>query len=339
MLNLGFHSRLPLVVFGAFLSVFCPDAAAEVRKTVSRVQIDMGGWVLVPTQQDTRVESVVALRTSGLAGSNIAAVWFKRGANNTWRVLAWQSQDLCSAVSYVKQSLAIPNEQDPSWPISGPFNTQNPTAPVAFSNGLFANDPMRLTVENSAHPKELLQDLVTAGYAAAVIDAELVDLTEACSESDVLQAIAQGVELELAQGPTSAGAGEEFAAEELLDLCVCIPWTWTISGPTLTGCTCTWPPIGIAACEWLGIHCAVVCHFDGTSTCNYTRTRKRRKWDCTTCTWVENGTKTGPVECVSTEYFLDPCVNPMPAYVPPASPDCDCPEPGGGITWTGNPPC
>lgn len=315
------------------------QAHAQATKSVSGVSIEVGEWTLVPTMEDSRVETILALRTSGtVAGDNISAVWFQRG-RNTWRVTAWESQNQRDSITYVKSALGISDKSDWLWPIAGPFNVQNPPAPTDFADGLFVGDVMRQVVDAQSDRKQFLGDLVASGYRAAVIDVELFDLTNACVQADILTYIAEGIEIELVQTPETLGAGEAHAFNQMQTLAcisICLRWTWN-GTPTLVGCTCTWGPGGGA--EWIGIHCAMQCHFTGNSTCTYTRVQRRRTWSCATCTWTETGTHTGTVTCPSTEYFLDPCAPPPPPYVCPPGPDCNCPKPNTSITWTGTPPC
>lgn len=331
------------LLVGFFILLGCIESAnASTVRSVSGVQIEIGEWTLVPTMEDSRVETILALRTSGnLTGDNIGAVWFQRG-RNTWRVVAWESQDLKDAISFVKSDLGINDKHDSVWPVAGPFNVVNPPTPVDFANGLLTGDAMRGIVDTHSDPKELLEDLVDIGYRAAVIEIELVDIIYNCNEFAVFEVIAEGIEIELQQTTATFGEGETHAFNQIQTLaCIsfCIRWTWN-GAPTLVGCTCTWGPS--TGCEWNTLRCAMVCHFTGTSTCTYTRVQRRRTWSCNTCTWTETGTKTGQVLCTSTEYFVGPdgCTgNPGPGYVAPAGPDCNCPQPFGPITWVGAPPC
>ena len=310
-------------------------ATAQPIPSVAQVQFDVDDWTFVPTMAGSRVDSILALRDqSTIAGSNISTVWFRRG-RNSWIAMAWSDPDQSKAIGHVKQELRISDSYDEFWPVMP--QSEGTTTPALFKNGVFIDDPLVAVIEAAPDPEATVDNLVAAGVAAASIQLELLDLSNGCDESLVFEAIAEGIELQMA----GQGDGEEHAHTELQTLgCIsfCIRWTWTISGPTLIGCNCTWGTP--TSCDWNQLHCAMVCEFTGSSTCTYTRTRKRRTWSCATCTWTETGTKTGTVYCSSTEYFVPDCVNPGGAYIPPLGPDCSCPEPiGGGITWTGTPPC
>lgn len=343
-------------VFGSFMILslaLLTNERACGGVAVSDVQIEFGGWTFVPTVDNGRVTSILALRTDGASvGQNIVSVWFQRGAN-TWRVTAWESQDQRDAVSFVKASLGIGNQFDQSWPVGGPFTMQTPQAPTAFHNGLLVGDTKADLIDSATDRRATMEALVLAGYRAAVLGIELADSTAGCDQNAILTVIAEGVQTELAQPAATSGAGMAQATAQLTLACAWCPidpwWTWTIAGPTKVNCNCTFG--ASVGCEWNELHCAMVCHFTGTSNCTWTRTRKR-EYFCSgiTCTWTETGSSSGEVRCTSTEYFVEPTGcngnptipgNPGFPHVAPPGPDCaaKCPAPLTRITWSGAPPC
>ncbi|MCH7847962.1 MAG: hypothetical protein IIB53_06320 [Planctomycetes bacterium] len=341
------NTTVTVVLAATFLMTFSSSTWAQLVATgqpipsVAQVQFDVDDWTFVPTMAGSRVDSILALRDqSTIVGSNISTVWFRRGTNS-WIAMAWSDPDQSKAIGHVKQELGISDKYDDLWPVMP--ESEGTTTPALFKNGVFIDDPLVAVIEASLDPQATVDNLVAVGAAAASIQLELLDLTNNCDESLIFEALAEGIELQM----SGQGDGEDHAYTGIQTLgCIsfCIRWTWTISGPTLIGCNCAWG--GASSNEWMAIHCAMICHFNGTSTCTYTRTRKRRTWSCTTCTWTETRTKTGDVQCTSTEYFIENgCVDPrtLPGgYTCPPGPDCSCPQPGGNITWTpwtGNPPC
>lgn len=231
------------------LLLFETDAYAQTLSTtrsVSRVQWNMGDWSFVPTLSGSgaRVETILALRTSGaVTGANVVGVWVRRG-RNTWKVFAWSEQDPAKLVAYVKQDLGIADRWDQSWPVA-PASTAAP-APVGFANGVFESDPIRLSIESAADPRAEVENLVAAGWPAALIEFEIADVAKDCSEVELFELYAESVELELAAAPGAEGVGVDHLAAGLQSL-PCLGWLFcwdhdvTVSGPTLVGCTVTTP--------------------------------------------------------------------------------------------------
>jgi hypothetical protein len=334
-------------LFATFVAIVVATTftySARAAEVVPGIQIDMNDWTFVPTMDGPRVESFLALKTRGeTVDDNVAAVWFQRG-EDTWQASAWTSQNLCDAISYVKQSLGISDQYDDIWPVVGPLNIQNPPAPQDFANGLFANDPMREMLDSQPDQGAFLELLVELGYSAAAVPIQLSNvpgcgLVDPSDKTEIATIIANGIEAELDHSPTRTGVGIALAENQMAALpCFCIWWTFT-SDPTVVSKSCTWNPS--TGCAWNAIRCAMICDYVGTSTVNYTRTKQRR-YVCggTNCNWTETGTMTGTVHCPNTDHFIDrDCVNPGLGYVAPSGPDCECPEPTDIIIWNILSPC
>jgi len=303
----------------------------------------MGDWTFIPTlsKSGTRVESILALRTSGnIVGDNIVGVWMRRGSS-TWRLLAWSEQNTGQIVSYVKDNLGISDRYDRRWPVAPDDATAS--APVGFSNGVLADDPMRTTIEDAPNPRGFLQDLVDSGWAAALIEFEIADADKGCSQHQLLEVYAESVEIERATVAADDGEGVDHLVQGLSAVaCIDICWDheFTISGPTLTGCTIVggWGPPGDPI--WTGGgQCAMTCWYEATQTCTWTRTQKQVNWDCSTCTFTQTGTCSETIQSQSTQYFPD-CTEPV-MYVCPPLPDDTGPNPPlcNPGNWTPPNPC
>lgn len=317
--------------------------------TVSRVKIEMDGWHYVPTlsQSGTRVESILAIREPGTeVGSNLTAVWFKRG-QNLWRTYTWTTQDRAAIIKYVKDDIGIGDQWNYLWPVSPGATAAS--APVGFMSGVVGSDSVRSSIESSSVPESAVRALELLGHPAAALHLELVDLVHGCDQTAVLEIVAEGIQLELAQSPTNAGLGIDAMTDDLASL-TCLDMCWdrevVIAGPTCTGCNigaAGWgaPPPGYGP-TWIGGgQCAMVCWYQATLNCTYSRTMKQINWDCSTCTWTQTGTTSESLIRKSTEYFPN-CVQPVP-YACPGAPDDTTANCGDGLQspggWTPASPC
>ena len=334
------HRQLKSFLLAAVVIVASFVACAHGGSRVSPVQWTSGEWSFVPTisQSGSRMDSLLALRTSGtIMGNNITGVWFKRGAT-TWRAVAWEEQDISKVITNVKGELGIDDHFDSLWPVSPNAVSASPYA--AFTNGVFSADPVRVAIEQSADPEDYVQQLVASGWPAAFIAFEVVDLVGGCDEFAILDTFALAVEMEISPAYVDgAGVAASVAARQNM---ACGDWCWendwTIAGPTLVSCTNTGWTL-ISGPTWVGAQCHVVCWFQTTQTCSWTKTKMHENWDCSTCTYTQTGTCSGPAQAESIEFFDDPCVQPA-TMTCPAAPD-DAPPPCGpsGVTWVGSPPC
>ena len=150
--------------------------------------------------------------------------------------------------------------------------------------------------------------------------------------------MAHGVEDQVANGAD----GEQTTHDELNNngnaCAICIPWTWTLPGTTTKTCSASGPWKITSGPIWVGgTQCTETCWYSAPGTCICSRQRKKRNWNCTTCTWTQTGTYSGPLVTNNVEFFLD-CQEP-PSYVCPPSPN-GTPTPTGPCTgWTPGPPC
>ena len=341
------------------------------ERTVSGVRISLGEegrrWTLVPTMLDGKVESFVALREDAAYGDNLTAVWYRKTAHadgtESWETKAFAEQDQPKAIRAVKDALALADSTDESWPVAvAPVAA---TAPEALVKGVLETDALAPLVADLDDPQPLVEMLEGAGWKAAWIgplEGVAVATAEpgviACPQTAVLAALASGVDAD-----PSGGADAEAVAFAKLQTCwsICLKWTWE-GTPTCTGCTAIWTLCGTGASDcpagYAGepagsgrmdpAQCAVLCWFEGTLNCAWTRTNTKRNWDCTRCTWTQTGTTSETIYSKSTKYFNigGQCNMPAPvACTCPASPDnpnpgCDSPHqtqrPAG---WIPGPPC
>ena len=321
----------------------------------------------MPTLLDGKVESFVALREDAPYGENLTAVWYRKIAaadgTGSWQTKAFDDQDQSKAIRAVKQALALADSTDESWPVA--VAAVAAAEPEPMAKGLLESDALAPLVAELEDPQPIVEMLEDAGWQAAWIGPlEGVALATAgpdavaCTQEAVLAALASGVEAD-----PSGSADAEAVAFAKLQTCwsICLKWTWE-GTPTCTGCTTTWTLCGTGASDcpagYAGepagsgrtnlAQCAVLCWFEGTLNCTWTRTNTKRNWDCTRCTWTQAGTTSETIYSKSTKYFNTPSGCNMPApgtYTCPATPDdpnpsCDSPHqtqsPSG---WTPGPPC
>jgi|GEM_PF-5368929 len=191
--------------------------------------------------------------------------------------------------------------------------------------------------------RSYVDQLVSAGWRAASIEFELLDLMHGCDQVRLLDIYAEGVEMEISSShPDGAGVASIVADRQSMN-CAAGCWEndWTIAGPTLVGCTVgpwTLLPIGGGPIWVGGSQCSMTCWFRATKTCTYTKTKMHENWDCTTCTYTQTGTCTSEVQSSSVAFFPN-CVEPVP-YVCPPTPDDNGPAcPASQCSWTGSAPC
>ena len=376
-MRLGKARMTPLatLALGAAMAWIAPEsaeaAAATGERTVSGVRITLGEegrrWTLVPTLLDGKVESFLALREDVAYGENLTAVWYRKVSSadgaESWESRAFEDQNQSKAIRAVKEALALGDSTDESWPV--PMAAVAAAEPEPMVKGVLESDALAPLVADLDDPQPIVEMLEGAGWKAAWIGPlEGVALATAepgvvaCPQAVVLGALASGVEVD-----PSGGADAEAVAFAKLQACwnICVRWTWW-GTPTCTGCTATWILCGTGQSGCPGgyegdpavngrrdpAQCAVLCWFEGTLNCTWTRTNTKRNWDCTRCTWTQTGTTSETIYSKSTKYFNTPsgCNMPAPgAYTCPASPDepnpgCDSPHqtqsPGG---WIPGPPC
>lgn len=318
---------------------------ADPVKSAGPIQITMGNWTLTPQLSDGDVEGFLAILAPGTeVGDNLTAVWYKKESNDTYTTWAWETQSRANAIAWLKQSKSLNGDSDKLWGISAFNAISSPTAPSEIRNGVFLTDPFSASLETmtEAEKQAFLDLLAAAGWRVSTVEAGMEVMQQNCDPLVVVRAIEVGVEIYADGG----GDGEAAAYASISDwwcqnIGICVPWTWTISGPTVTGCTTTGWTI-TSGPVWNQIHCSVHCTYDVTVTCTYTRTRKRRLANCNTCTWTETATITGGTAvCSSDIYYGDTgCVAPVPL---PACPGPSCVTPqnvdGDFSAWTGTPPC
>ena len=339
------YRNLGLIAAVAFSSVCVGGEYAGVT-----IKID--GWTIVPIHDTLATTHLIALRDDDeLRTTDIDTVLYTRTS------AGWDAEAYAPGVSKEDAMIDLANDLQLSDPmllnldlgLDAPDVTGVDATRAPFGKGFFVSDPLYAAAEVLENPQpltELVENIGGASAGSAIntggVSANPVDpqpWDENCGCALCLQdSIAAGIDAMVGDPTVDVIEAEGIAHTDLHTAFSCC-WRWTWRGAsTLIGCNTTWGPS--TGCVWNTLHCAMVCDFTGTSTCTYTRTNSRRTWACVRCTWTETGTKTGPVSCTSTEYFIDQnCVNPGAGYVPPTSPDCSNPQPGGGITWTGSPPC
>jgi hypothetical protein len=340
---------LAALALGAAVAWGAPHAdaahAATGGRGVSGVRVTLGEegreWTLVPTLLDGKVESFLALREGAPMGENLTAVWYRKVAaadgTASWESRAFTDQDRSKAVRAVKEALSLADSTDDSWPVA--VAEVAAAGPERLVKGVLETDALAPLVAELADPEPIVEMLEDAGWKTAWVgpleavapglDPSTVEPeTGGCPQAVVLDALASGVD-------ASASGGADFeavASAHLLAECgFCIPWTRTTAGPTCTGCTVAGWVLTTGLPETSLLHCAILCWYETTLNCTWTRTRTRTRYDCTTCTWTETGTTSETIKSKSTTYFVGPtgCNLPAPGtFVCPANPDN--PDPGCG---------
>jgi len=187
--------------------------------------------------------------------------------------------------------------------------------------------------------------LISAGYRAAALLPELVDVEHECSQNEVLSIITSAVEAEVTAAPGHEGEGVTAMHTALSSLaCATLCWDWdsVIAGPICTGCTGP-----VAGWTFVGgpfenaLHCAVTCSYSATITCTYSRTVLTTNWDCSTCICTQTKSVQSDLQRASTFYLTPPNCGIPPGYACPGGPNnsgfvCgDADAPGPGLSWVG----
>jgi len=207
----------------ALAAVFAGATTATAQTThhVARSKIVTGPWTLTPIYASENgtpgaVVSFLALANqAALGGDNLIAVWYQRDATE-WTAQSWETTDPWEAIKSVKASLAIPDDEDDRWAVSGsPDLTTMPLIPEGYLGGLPASDPLAPFIAFSADRNELVAFLVSIGYKAADVPVEKDD---GCGADAKLNGFADMIE------QTLAGEEETMVARATA--------AWTASGTT-----------------------------------------------------------------------------------------------------------
>ena len=193
------NSRLYMALLSVLAAVLC-STAANAQRSLPGIEIQIDNWSYIPTLYNGAVESFIALRTDAPEGSNITAMWFTRGADNTWSSWAWNEQNQSKTTGYVKTVLQISDEDDGNWRVAPSAVNPDDFPPQTMIRGVFANDPFAETVSSEANPEAILDFLVSIGWSAAK---STIIGSSHCDVSIWMTALSTSVEAELQQ----AGSG------------------------------------------------------------------------------------------------------------------------------------
>jgi hypothetical protein len=182
--------------------------AATGERTVSGVRITLGEegrrWTLVPTLLDGKVESFLALREDLAYGENLTAVWYRKVAAadgaESWETKAFEDQDQSKAIRAVKETLALADSTDESWPVA--VAAVAAAEPQPMVKGVLETDALAPLVADLEDPKPIVEMFEEVGWATAAIDASLE--FGGCSGQTALSDLAARAEAELVrqqQGP------------------------------------------------------------------------------------------------------------------------------------------
>ncbi len=295
-----------MFALGAFLAWITPlhatAIAATGERSVSDVRISLGEegrrWTLVPTMLEGSVESFLALRQGLACGENLTAVWYRRVAiadgTQAWETKGFVEQDQSKVVRAVKESLALSNTTDASWPVA--------IAPVPapdaerMTRGILESDPLAPLITQLENPRPLVEMLEAAGWKAAWIDPlEEIGMATAdpsdveCSATVVLDAMASAIET---SGDESLATALDSIAQSIMRCRPwCIPATVETAGP--------WGPWNCGSAAYVLVDCDRQPVAGCVHHCNYVKRIQRTQFrsvgrihiDCTTTITMESRTE------------------------------------------------
>jgi hypothetical protein len=269
-MRLGEARMTPIatLALGAAMAWIAPEGAdgsnaATGERTVSGVRITLGEegrrWTLVPTMLDGKVESFLALREDLAYGENLTAVWYRKVAAadgaESWETKAFEDQDQSKAIRAVKETLALADSTDESWPVA--VAAVAAAEPQPMVKGVLESDALAPLVADLEDPQPLVEMLEGAGWKAAWIGpleggqlATAEPGVVACPREEVLRTLTQSVE-DLHHRAFQSSVHVESPHLELqtgwADPCppgVCLPALESSGGPPLD----SWTPLtgGIA---------------------------------------------------------------------------------------------
>ena len=354
-IRLGKARMTPIatLALGAAMAWIAPESAdaATGERSVSGVRITLGEegrrWTLVPTLLDGKVESFLALREDLAYGENLTAVWYRKVAAadgaESWETKAFEDQDQSKAIRAVKETLALADSTDESWPVA--VAAVAAAEPEPMVKGVLESDALAPLVADLEDPQPLVEMLEGAGWKAAWIG-PLEGVALATAEPGVV-ACPQAVVLGVIERITYRVDDESAPSISDEDLgCIARGWYPVCSSEGLPG---PWfPSQGWNCGPWTLLQPSpgMGCHTD----CNYSRVVSRhrfRKITETNCytgavvgtyfqTQYETGSQTKSISVPGTA---------LPIHVRPGCPLATCPnqpvfpvgevptcEPEGGTT-------
>ena len=298
-------------------------AQGQSMRTVSPVQVKMGGWRYVSTLIDGHVETILALRIDAPVGDNLTAVWYRSRAEGGWDSWSWTTASQAKIISSVKATLGIAVQDDALWPVQCDVETAG--TPQSLVSGVFESDPFApiLSLADPSTAAVMLAALEDAGWQAAsnapalevcggaVLDVQLlascvdVNTNDEDSAAGELYAVAIATNCAPTQGSsgtclrTVTEGGWGVARYNV---------TWTAGASTLQGpidgpCQIVnhYTAIGMATqCQRLTVTC---------SDCSIIKRTQCKTW---WIRWTHAQNETNPRR-------VTPCAIP-PGYAPPAAP-------------------
>lgn len=327
---------------GVLASLSASVADAQVGYHVLESKVKLGPWtfnpiVYVSDDGTASVESLLALvDTDAIVGDNIVAVWYNRQTDGSWEAKAWGASDDGTAVSYVAQSLQIPDEERSFWSVPGVYSDIDTIEPPAdYSNGILLSDPLAPAVLYSADPDGIVEYLTSIGYKSADIPA---DKSNGCISVQRLNAVANAMN-ETLIGPPQTVLSR--SANAFSSSCGSMSGAVIVTSPPVPTSPFTAPTYSCSLTSPFGSGVYLQCH-------RWTKTRalsQSRTLTCIipgtpgtpaislTCNQTRTGVETSTTECCQTYQFDQPRP-PCPPAVPPSEP----PVPGGSCLGSSGSP-
>jgi hypothetical protein len=191
---------LTALVLCVLLALTAPARADD--RTISRAYFQSDGWTYYPILQNGSVYGFLCLlESSQVDGYNLSAVYYQRQSlmGNTWRAYTWPNGTQQDAIKYAVSELAVTvTPDDPvgtEWGIESlPANT---VTPAPLDKVAPADDFVVAVIEASTDKEATVLTLKDAGFAVATLKPGVAALKGDCSETNILNAYAAGVEAEL----------------------------------------------------------------------------------------------------------------------------------------------
>jgi hypothetical protein len=280
-----------------------------------------GRWTYTPVfDTSNTVVGFLALAKPGTTvGENINAVWLERqgsGAGSTWSSAGWYLGDQALAARSVATALSVSEESLTNLPFDigdQALGSLESEAPAPMARGLFADDPLQSLLESTPAPGEAVEELVSAGYAAARLgdgggEGEVPPEEGGC-DWEYLYSSAIASQTFETTGDLQEAADDYIAQMTALG-CPCLPWVFsTPPTPWVIGTTSNWTFLRRGQ---LAASSAIACWYTRFRLDQRSVTRVAVDWTCTTtlCTQTQTRKVTEEAYCLATE---DTC---------PPTPDC-----------------
>lgn len=305
------------------LALAMHGANAQSERSVSAVQVEIGGWHFVPTLLNAQVETILAFRIGAPVGENLTAVWYQVGPDGEWESSSWTTQEHTKILASVKAELGLSNQYDALWPVAEGNDVAAPSQSLV--SGVLASDPLAQELRQlpASTVAILLEALEAAGWPAACT---APDLGVPGGEVLDVQLLASCINANLIDDETPAGAlysalhagvlvppgGPQRACVRTVSYGAwsAATWSvnWTTGAPTLTS---TADGACIIQNHYTAVGIATECR-NMTVVCRDCSVSSRLQCHVWQISWSLAQNEVAPAIVV-------PCTIP-PGYVPPATP-------------------